>query len=231
MTAARPEQAVAPGRDKFNAWLNAKTAPELEDLLAAAERARDEAADEVRQLHAAWPRCPDGCGCRLATVDADTRDCACDGPCCLECRENGYPDAPSYRDLAVKHAMDERDSLTERVAELVTEGNGLREELAGVRKFADALERITTAWTRGMYSAWIDCQRGDVKAAAMCLSEGLDGYDGTRWNGTETGEQWWERTKAEEGLTDDPPAVATSGTEWLAKEIHDLATPDEETRP
>lgn len=38
------------------------------------------------------------------TEDADARECACDGPCCMECRENGYPDAMSYRDQAVKHA-------------------------------------------------------------------------------------------------------------------------------
>jgi hypothetical protein len=61
-------------------------------------------------------------------------------------------------------------------------------------------ERITTSWTRGMYSARIDCVRGDVKAAIQCLSEGLDGYDGTEWDGTETGAEWWERTKAVEGL-------------------------------
>ena len=51
-----------------------------------------------------------------------------------------------------------------------------------------------------MYSARIDCWRGDAKAAAECLSEGLDGYDGPEWDGTETGTEWWERTKAEEGL-------------------------------
>lgn len=56
-------------------------------------------------------RCPDGCGCRLATDDADRAECGCDGPCTAECRENGYPDAPSYRDAAVKHVMDERDKL------------------------------------------------------------------------------------------------------------------------
>lgn len=98
-------------------------------------------------------------------------------------------------------------------------GDGAREAWAGLsdgerqleleageavsRRVAEILapwERITTAWTRGMYAARIDCIRGDVKAAVECLSEGLDGYDGTEWNGTETGTEWWERTKAEEGL-------------------------------
>ena len=78
-----------------------------------------------------------------------------------------------------------------------------------------------------MYCACNDCQRGDVTAAAMCLSEGLYGYDGPEWDGTETGTGWWERTKAEEGLTDDPPAVVTAGTEHLVPLIRGLAIPDE----
>ena len=73
-------------------------------------------------------------------------------------------------------------------------------ELARAAELIRRLERITTAWTRGMYSARIDCWRGDAKAAAECLSEGLDGYDGPEWDGTETGAEWWERTKAEEAL-------------------------------
>jgi hypothetical protein len=28
--------------------------------------------------------CPDGCGCRLGTEDADARECACGGPCCYD---------------------------------------------------------------------------------------------------------------------------------------------------
>lgn len=48
-----------------------------------------------------WPEyCPYGCGCQLGTDDADRRDCACDGPCCYECRENGYPDLPSWREMS-----------------------------------------------------------------------------------------------------------------------------------
>ena len=77
---------------------------------------------------------------------------------------------------------------------------GLQAERDRLAELVRRYERITTSWTRGMYSARIDCMRGDVKAAIGCLSEGLDGYDGTEWNGTETGAEWWERTKAEEGL-------------------------------
>jgi hypothetical protein len=91
-------------------------------------------------------------------------------------------------------AADERLAVAER------ERDEARARLARAGELTRQLERVTTAWTRGMYSAWIDCRRGDVKAAAGCLSEGLDGYDGPEWDGTETGAEWWERTKAEEGL-------------------------------
>lgn len=75
--------------------------------------ARADLAD-AQELLARWPKCPDGCGCRLGTDDPDARECGCDGPCTAECRENGYPDALSYRDMAVGHAMDERDALQRR---------------------------------------------------------------------------------------------------------------------
>lgn len=93
-----------------------------------------------------WPRCPDGCECRLGTDDADARECGCDGPCTAECRENGYPDAPSYRDLAVeavagnlREALIERDearaSLREYQVALIT-------NLATVAHLAGALRKI-----------------------------------------------------------------------------------------
>src|ERR1035441_9841277 len=72
-----------------------------------------------------------------------------------------------------------------------------RAELAKAGALIGQLERITTAWARGMYSARIDCWRGDAKAAAECLSEGLDGYDGPEWDGTETGTEWGGRRSEE----------------------------------
>lgn len=96
-----------------------------EDVTMRYRRERDEARAENAGLTAQlaldmdrWPKCPDGCGCRLATGDADARECGCDGPCTMECRENGYPDAPSYRDLAVRHAMDERDEARAELQEV-----------------------------------------------------------------------------------------------------------------
>ena len=45
-----------------------------------------------------WPMCPNGCGCRLGSVDADSRDCACDGLCC-------------YGEIEVSEVFAERDRL------------------------------------------------------------------------------------------------------------------------
>ena len=93
--------------------------------------------DDAGALLEHWPKCPDGCGCRLGTEDADAKECACDGPCCMECRENGYPDAPSYRDLAVKHVMDD---LTEATAII----EALREDHGRMNRWRKALEHIAT---------------------------------------------------------------------------------------
>jgi len=83
---------------------SANAAASILDEIHQARRENERLAADIGDLAAqliAWPTCPDGCGCRLGTEDADARDCACDGPCCMECRENGYPDKPSYRDIAV----------------------------------------------------------------------------------------------------------------------------------
>ena len=118
---------------------------------------------------------PVGCACGHAQTGHAFSDDVCAVP---DCPCPGYRHTPRPApELAAVTA--ERDSL---------------------RNLLARYERITTAWTRGMYAARIDCVRGDVKAAIECLSEGLDGYDGTEWDGTETGAAWWERTKAEEGL-------------------------------
>lgn len=85
------------------------------DALTAMQRERDAALAGVASAEehqaARWPRCPDGCGCRMDGQHADVRDCGCDGPCTMECSENGYPDAPSYREIAVRQAEGERDAL------------------------------------------------------------------------------------------------------------------------
>jgi hypothetical protein len=100
-------------------------------------------------------------------------------------------------------------------------------ERDGLARLMRRYESITTAWTRGMYSARIDCWRGDVKAAISCLSEGLDGYDGTEWNGTETGTEWWERTKAEEEPASVRPDIAAAAQELTPVEAVRLAVAED----
>jgi hypothetical protein len=114
---------------------------------------------------------------------------------------NGGDEAPEYlAEAYVRFLERERDEAAASYRALEARNAETCAVLAEARDFISRLERIKTAWTRGMYCAWIDCQRGDTKAAIRVLSEGLDGYDGTEWDGTETGGQWRERTKAEEGL-------------------------------
>jgi len=109
---------VSPGRAAYESGgLGPNDAP-WESLTDRDRQVWDDAADAACNADPRWPRCPDGCGCRIGTDDADSRDCGCDGPCTAECRENGYPDALSYRDAAVKHAMDERDEARFVVAEM-----------------------------------------------------------------------------------------------------------------
>lgn len=94
-------------------------------------RERDEAEDENRKLLDAWPKCPDGCGCRIGTEDADRLDCGCGGPCCTACRENGYPDEPSYRDAAT---ADLRDLAAEILAAFdASKGDGYRARVGQVQ--------------------------------------------------------------------------------------------------
>jgi hypothetical protein len=80
-------------------------------------------------------------------------------------------------------------------AETARERDEARAGLTGAGEMMRSLEHVITGLTRGMYAARIDCRRGDLKAAISILSEGLDGYDGPEWDGTETGEQWWERNR------------------------------------
>lgn len=76
---------------------NARLAKELEDAREHIEHLETEARTK-------WPTCPD-CSCRLGTDDPDRLECGCAGPCGTECKENGYPQAPSYRDIAVGKAV------------------------------------------------------------------------------------------------------------------------------
>ena len=107
----------------------------------------------------------------------------------------------------------ERDRLTERVAELVTEGNELRARLAElqahVAAIAQNLEESAAATEPSRKS---EIQRD----TAQRIREALIDHSDEVWDPCECGE-------------DDTPAVVTSGTEHLAAEITRLAIGGEES--
>lgn len=62
---------------------------------------------------ALWPLCPNGCGCRLGTQDADQKDCACDGLCC-------------YCVVEVSEVFAERDRLRSGIESAIEAAGRLR---------------------------------------------------------------------------------------------------------
>ena len=64
------------------------------------------------RLRPAPELCPAGCGCRMNVNEGDplhpdARECGCEGPCNMECLENGYPDAPSFRAIMPRAGDDD----------------------------------------------------------------------------------------------------------------------------
>jgi hypothetical protein len=68
-------------------------------------------------------------------------------------------------------------------------------ELAKRDKALEALDRVVISHERSMFAALIDVASGSHGTAKAILTEALDGFDGPKWNGTETGIQWLERTR------------------------------------
>lgn len=80
-----------------------------------------------------WPLCPNGCGCRLGSEDADARDCACDGLCC-------------YGEIEVSEVFAERDRLRKLLAD--------REPQA-------APELAETLSSPAELARWVEANHGD----------------------------------------------------------------------
>jgi hypothetical protein len=100
---------------------------------------------------------------------------------------------------------DYRDALTAMQAER----DEARAERDQSRESLKMLGRITSTLVRTVYAAWIDCRRGDIAAVTLTLANNIEGYAGPVWNGTETGDEWWNRTEAADGLDPDgKPAAA-----------------------
>ena len=82
--------------------------------------------------------------------------------------------------------------------------SGDRDRLQAERDKLDAsgirLMGLIEMYVRSLYAVKIDVIRGDTRAVTEALSEGLDGFDGPEWNGTETGQAWLERTHGERAV-------------------------------
>jgi hypothetical protein len=177
-------------------------APAHAALTAERDMARADLADAHARQNDRWPRCPDGCGCRMDGEDSDARDCGCDGPCIMECRENGYPDAPSYRDLAVKQVTDEmatmRDERDMARAEMrgvaaAINATGITGEGSAEAHWAPLLIQVL-AKERDRYRAALERDRAQADAVKDRLLDGpvsvpqiLDALDAIGAGGLEGG--------------------------------------------
>jgi hypothetical protein len=88
-------------------------------------------------------------------------------------------------------------------------------ELADVKGACALLARVASEQQRTLYAAWVDANRDDAKALRETIvtsQEDLADYDGARkWDGTETGGQWYSRTW--------DPETAGAGTAGMAREL------------
>jgi hypothetical protein len=84
--------------------------------------------------------------------------------------------------------------IAHEALEAAPPGAEVAAEMDKGRDMIGVLTGLCNMYVRGLYAAWIDAQRGDLKAVIECLAEGLDGFEGPEWNGTETGTEWHDRT-------------------------------------
>jgi hypothetical protein len=86
--------------------------------------------------------------------------------------------------------------LIRKCDDLTRERDEARAERDKLADVARHLGRIVSSQSRATYAAWIDSRRGDHKAAAEWLANSVpDVPDHEPWNGTETGGEWFWRTK------------------------------------
>jgi hypothetical protein len=126
------------------------------------------------------------------------------------------------RELAEHRELAHNLGDVRRIDELTAE-NG---KLSGS---CQLLARTLSMYVRSLYATWIDAaQHRNLKAVIEGLAESLDGFDGTEWNGTETGTEWLERTRGEDvvseaiGEDDGAPgamAAVAGGDQDLADDI------------
>lgn len=100
------------------------------------------------------------------------------------------------------------------VTQMRAERNHAREQLAAVTAERDKLQRacqtlghVVELQARDLYAMWIDVSRGDLKAVRERVLNSIPDVDDhepdEQWNGTETGGEWFWRTRQEPQPTTD----------------------------
>lgn len=74
-------------------------------------------------------------------------------------------------------------------------------ELAKVQRAAQTLGMVVERQARDLYAMWIDVSRGDLEAVKERVLNSIPDCDDNepdqQWNGTETGDEWFDRTREE----------------------------------
>lgn len=109
-----------------------------------------------------------------------------------------YEDLPEHQRakdavfIAIVLAMTGRDGTRAEVPDVLA-------ELAKVQRGAQVLGMVVTRQARDLYAAWVDIARGDMAAVRERVLNAQpdcdDNEPGDQWNGTETGGQWFDRTR------------------------------------
>jgi hypothetical protein len=75
-------------------------------------------------------------------------------------------------------------------------------ELAKLQQACQTLGMVVERQARDLYAMWVDVSRGDLEAVRERVLNAIPDVDdnepGEQWNGTETGDEWFDRTR--EGL-------------------------------
>lgn len=181
---------------------------------------------EAKLANANWPLCPNGCGCRLGTEDAEARDCACDGLCCYDEIEVSELFAERDRLRKELHERDAQlaDALTPTAADFdhaaeIMRLRGVLERLAGELE-AEIAHLRATGVTRGNRDRQelatrireaLRAMEFDPEAPAEPqLAPALTPVEAVR---TAVAEEWQPRVDALRGLLDEIGVMAANAPE------------------
>lgn len=92
-----------------------------------------------------------------------------------------------------------REGASVTVLDAAPELADVQAELAKVQRGAQTLGMVVTRQARDLYAMWIDVSRGDLEAVKERVLSAIpdcdDNEPGEQWDGTETGREWFERTR------------------------------------